>query len=205
VSASDNLAVNNATRQDGFSSHLLEGVFAQCFVDEYKSQLVGGASEPLYQPALNNQGIHTLYYRDDFFASALHEVAHWCLTGAQRRSKKDYGYWYSPDGRDGLAQQEFESVEYKPQALEWVFSKACGYPFRVSADNLDAAVTIPDNDNDNEFSLRVLRQAQHWCVSDMPRRGLTFYRALCVLYGRSAELNSSDFSLQQLERGQWTS
>jgi elongation factor P hydroxylase len=202
VKASNNVAMNNAATRDSFSSRILEEVFAQCFVDECKSQLVGGASEPLYQPALNNQSVHTLYYRDDFFASALHEVAHWCLAGAQRRLQKDYGYWYSPDGRDGLAQQEFENVEYKPQALEWMFSKACGYPFVVSADNLNGAIMTANNGM--AFRRRVLLQAQQWCTGDIPKRGLTFFRALCSLYGRSAELDSSDFSLQELKPAEWT-
>lgn len=197
------ISVVRGAGQDPFNSQILEQLFSQCFSGEHKTQLLGGASEPLYQPAESDDGVHALYYREDFFASALHEIAHWSLAGTQRRLQKDYGYWYSPDGRDSLAQQQFEQVEYKPQALEWIFAKGCGYPFRVSADNLDGAMIDPENGL--EFRQCILKQAQQWCENGMPRRALSFFQALCEAYGQSAELHSTDFSLQQLDRDLWVS
>ncbi len=50
------------------------------------------------------------------FASALHEISHWCIAGKARRELVDFGYWYCPDGRDAMTQSQFEDVEVKPQA-----------------------------------------------------------------------------------------
>ena len=58
--------------------------------------LEGGANEPYYRPGSPN----VIYFSEYFVRSALHEVAHWCVAGAARRGLPDYGYWYSPDGRD---------------------------------------------------------------------------------------------------------
>ncbi|EEJ40974.1 hypothetical protein HMPREF0549_0579, partial [Limosilactobacillus vaginalis DSM 5837 = ATCC 49540] len=54
-----------------------------------------------------------------------------------RRELVDFGYWYCPDGRDAQTQSQFEDVEVKPQALDWLFCVAAGYPFNVSCDNLE--------------------------------------------------------------------
>ena len=110
---------------------------------------------------------------------------------------KDYGYWYSPDGRDSTAQREFEHVEYKPQALEWIFSRACGYPFRISADNLDSSMI--NLGNDVAFRQRVINQAQQWCLQGLPERGQLFFRALCDAYGRAYDLGAINFSMQELD------
>ena len=191
----------NEVADNCFVNRVLDSVFEQCFLEDYRSLLVGGAAEPSYEPATASEDVHRLYYREDFFASALHEVAHWCLAGQQRRLLKDYGYWYSPDGRDHSAQQEFEKVEYKPQALEWMFSMACAYPFSISADNLNGDDGV--SGDDLEFRQRVIAQARHWCSAGLPPRGQRFYNALCEAYGRSTPLLPSEFSLVELGRGQW--
>jgi len=76
----------------------LESVFNALFLPTYGTRLVGGADEPLYLPAKHGKP-HTIYYRDDYTSSALHECAHWCIAGPERRQLEDYGYWYAPDGR----------------------------------------------------------------------------------------------------------
>jgi elongation factor P hydroxylase len=119
----------------------LERVFEDCFLDEYRTILIGGGQEPVYLPAADAESNqHRVIYREDFFASALHEVAHWCLAGSARRAQEDYGYWYSPDGRSEQEQTRFESVEVRPQALERIFSEVCQFPFNPSADNLTLGV-----------------------------------------------------------------
>lgn len=60
----------------------------------------------------------------------MHELAHWCIAGPERRLLADYGYWYEPDGRTEQIQAEFEKVEVKPQAVEWILSASCGFPFK---------------------------------------------------------------------------
>ena len=111
----------------------LEALFAQTFAAQYNTVLCGGAEEPLYQPGAP----HRIVYTRDYFRSALHEVAHWCVAGEKRRQLPDYGYWYAPDGRDAAQQRAFEQVEVRPQALELLFCEACGHPFSVSLDNLE--------------------------------------------------------------------
>ena len=68
----------------------LERIFRECFFAEYATVLVGGAPEPLYVPSPEVlREPHRVVYREDYFASALHEVAHWCLAGAERRKLED--------------------------------------------------------------------------------------------------------------------
>lgn len=177
-------ALGNTIRplDNGFHSERLERVFAGCFAEKLHTRLRGGADEPLYQPALEQGNPHVLYYRADYFASALHEVAHWCIAGAARRLQVDFGYWYAPDGRSGAAQQAFEVVESKPQALEWYFAKACGYRFRVSADNLEGVSgELPDVSG---FRRQVYEQALGWQRDGLPGRAAEFF------YGLSREFNT---------------
>lgn len=133
-------------------------LFNQSIGVAYRTRLVGGGIEPEYIPAGNSAPYHQIIFTHDYFASALHELAHWCVAGEQRRLQHDYGYWYAPDGRTPEQQQAFEQVEVKPQALEWMFSRACGVPFRVSADNLDAGLGAS-----LEFKQAIVAQAHGYC------------------------------------------
>ncbi|MCR9104118.1 MAG: elongation factor P hydroxylase [Gammaproteobacteria bacterium] len=167
---------SRAERAQTFASVRLEQVFDACIGQAYRTRLAGGACEPLYQPAASPAGVSVIYYRNDFFASALHEVAHWCLAGAARRNKVDYGYWYTADGRDAATQRAFEAVEYRPQALEWIFSRACGWQFCLSIDNLDALDgQLPDT---RAFGQRVLGQVRLWQAQGLPSRAATVFNAL---------------------------
>lgn len=154
-------------------SEVLEQLFSACFYPRYNTLLRGGADEPLYQPHDSKHNAHVVYFRDDFFASALHEVAHWCIAGKQRRELVDFGYWYEPDGRDTAQQNAFESVEVKPQALEYLFSKACGFRFHLSADNLDAGTGVS-----SDFAESVFRQATAYRQRGLPERAAVFLSAL---------------------------
>ena len=70
----------------------------------------------------------------------------------------DFGYWYAPDGRSAAQQQAFERVEIKPQALECLFTLACGRTFQVSQDNLFAEFDTQGS----TFASDVYRQAQQY-------------------------------------------
>lgn len=111
-------------------------LFAQAVGLTYRTRLLPGGDEPLYRPASQPDGWHEIIFRHDYFQSALHEIAHWCVAGQARRQCVDFGYWYEPDGRNSVQQATFERVEARPQAVEWVLSAACGKAFYVSLDNL---------------------------------------------------------------------
>jgi elongation factor P hydroxylase len=179
-----------------FLSARLERVFSDCFADSWNTQLCGGAEEPFYQPAVTSGEYHALFYRHDYFASALHEVAHWCIAGPQRRQQPDFGYWYTPETRSAEQQRAFEAVECRPQALEWFFSRACGYRFTVSIDNLELA-RIGKIDA-VAFQRCVLEQALTWQAEGLPGRAIVFYRALCCEFGSTIPASQLHFTLPEL-------
>lgn len=179
-----------------FSAARLEKVFHDCFFDRCSTHLVGGADEPFYQPAISTGESHTLHYRQDYFASALHETAHWCVAGEQRRQLFDFGYWYAPEGRSVEEQQAFEAVESKPQALEWYFSRACGYRFQVSVDNLP--VTAGGVSDETAFKRRVVEQAIALQKTGLPERAAVFYRALCLEFATALPASQLQFTLAEL-------
>ena len=165
--------------------------FRGLFHSEYDTLLVSGGEEPIYIPSENNMSAKIIF-REDFFASALHEVAHWCIAGAERRKLLDYGYWYCPDGRTSEEQARFEQVEIKPQALEWIFSKACGYRFRISADNLEQC-----QGPSKQFKLKLVQQVWNYCES-MPMRAVKFTEALAEEFNQPQVLNCKNFKLSDL-------
>lgn len=146
--------------------------FRERFAHQYAVEISGGAAEPLYVPAADGKPAH-LYYREDFAASALHEIAHWCIAGTQRRKQVDFGYGYLPPPRDTQAQQKFFQLELKVQTLESLFAEAASIRFQPSADNLEASVA--------EFALQIghARAAtQRWMTRSPDRRANEFYLAL---------------------------
>lgn len=152
----------------------LERLFRDCFLAEHATVLEGGGAEPLYLPSAEPERTpHRVVYREDYFASALHEVAHWCIAGPSRRLHEDYGYWYRPDGRDAQAQRAFERVEARPQALEWLFSEACGFEFHLSADNLGAALGPSER-----FASAVAEARAAYLAHGLPRRAARFHASL---------------------------
>lgn len=157
-------------------STLIE-LFHHCFYQDYRTVLVAGDDEPLYRPAATAHDDHQILFAHGFFASALHEIAHWCIAGERRRQLEDYGYWYEPDGRDANQQAEFEQVERKPQALEWLFARCAGVPFQVSVDNLGGIEV------DREvFTAAVHDQLCDYLAHGLPARAERFARALADCY-----------------------
>jgi elongation factor P hydroxylase len=152
----------------------LERIFRDCFFADHATVLEGGGAEPLYLPSPEPGRIpHRIVYREDYVASALHEVAHWCIAGSQRRRHEDYGYWYRPDGRDAREQAEFEQVEARPQALEWIFAETCRFAFHLSADNLGSDLGPSEG---FEQAVRAARDA--YLVRGLPPRAARFRSAL---------------------------
>ncbi|MFT4993777.1 MAG: elongation factor P hydroxylase [Paraglaciecola sp.] len=162
-------------------------LFDQCFAQSENTRLIKGQGEPVYLPAGNKQDHHQIVFAHGYFASALHEIAHWCIAGEQRRLLEDYGYWYCPDGRSSQQQGEFEQVEIKPQAIEWAFCVAAKKRFCVSTDNLHGAQ--PDT---LTFQAKVQQQALHYLQQGFPIRAQQFIRVLQCFY-LTAGLCPKDF------------
>lgn len=169
-------------------------LFHSCFLGKYNTQLVRGEDEPLYLPADEGRPHNILFFAHGFFSSALHECAHWLIAGESRRKQEDFGYWYVPDGRNDSQQQLFQSVEVKPQAMEWILSVAAKHRFRVSIDNL--------NGTESEtlaFKLAIYQQVKIYCEKGLPGRAKQFRAALCAFYDSTPLLKIEDFSITSLE------
>jgi elongation factor P hydroxylase len=131
-----------------------------------------GGAEPSYHPSTSHSPA-TIVYAHGYFASALHEIAHWCVAGRRRRQLHDFGYWYEPDGRPYAQQVAFERVEVVPQALESLFHAAAGTEFHASADNLSGGAAALAS-----FRVRVLERAQTFQQQGLPPRAAAWCRAL---------------------------
>ncbi|MGM0767322.1 MAG: elongation factor P hydroxylase [Pseudomonadota bacterium] len=154
-------------------------LFNDLFRENFRTVLVRGSDEPEYLPAPEAGGVAQIVFAHGYFASALHEISHWCIAGAQRRTLRDYGYWYCPDGRTATQQQAFEQVEVKPQALEWLFSVAAGSRFHISVDNLSGDGAA----DDAGFRRKVKAQADSYLEYRMPVRARAFFDTLRTFYG----------------------
>lgn len=165
-------------------------LFAECFAVDYNTRLVAGGQEPEYLPATPEHPQHRIIFAHDYFRSALHEVAHWCVAGPERRLLPDFGYWYAPDGRDAEQQRTFEQVEVRPQALEWLFCVAAGHPFRVSLDNLSGEETDP-----MPFQQAVHEQVMRFLSAGIPERPARFVQALARAYRSGQALAPEEFVL----------
>lgn len=152
-------------------------LFNELFQQSEKTILVGNGDEPLYLPG---EPFHCVIFKADYFASALHEIAHWCVAGEARRQQVDYGYWYYPEGRNAEQQQLFESAEVKPQALECLFAQAAGSRFIVSQDNFS---NDPQQDRES-FANNVAEQAQRFLIEGLPDRAALFRNRLLDFYLR---------------------
>lgn len=155
--------------------------------------LVPGGGEPLYQPASHTGNYHRVICRLDYYASALHEMAHWCIAGAGRRRQLDYGYWYQPDGRTAEQQNAFVRVEAKPQALEWIFSRACGFRFQVSLDNLngEAIDSMP-------FKKAVVDEARILQQRGLKGRTAMLQQSMAAFYKQPVDVSHYQFTIEEL-------
>ncbi|CAM4221644.1 elongation factor P hydroxylase [Vreelandella rituensis] len=156
----------------------LVALFDGLFAERFNTRLIRGAEEPLYRPADDGHTYHQVIFARGFYASALHEISHWCIAGKHRRKLEDYGYWYLPDGRDAEQQIAFENAEIAPQALEYLFTQACGRPFHVSVDNLGGDTQV-DRDG---FQKRVMARVERYEREGLPLRAKVFRDALNAYY-----------------------
>lgn len=157
--------------------------------------LVKGDFEPEYFPA-DETSTARIQFAHGFFNSALHEISHWTIAGEQRRLLPDLGYWYAPDGRTAEQQALFERVEIKPQAIEWLFSKAFDLNFRVSLDNLTG-----DAGSGASFKDNVYAQLQRYFSGEatLPRDAKHFIDCICFCTRSGKSLQSNEFQREMLD------
>lgn len=160
------------------SCEALIKLFEATFYTDYQTRLVRGGDEPLYLPASVTGSDNKIIFARGFFSSCLHETAHWCVAGAERRLLEDFGYWYVPDGRNEVQQRAFELVEVHPQAYEQCFTLAVGRNFNISADNLTGRPGATD-----AFELNVHRLTLKLLFADqLEGRAKQFFDALCAAW-----------------------
>jgi len=167
----------------------LIALFNQLFKSRYNTILVRGEDEPIYLPQDQKNAHNRIIFAHGFYASALHEIAHWCVAGAERRKLVDFGYWYKPDGRTAEEQALFERVEVKPQAYEWIMSVASGHKFHFSADNLSSELGASQ-----QFQENVLSTVHYLLEHGLPERVELLVGALLDMSGRG-RLSKEEFQL----------
>lgn len=173
-------------------SDLIE-LFNRLFTESEQTVLQAGTDEPVYLPRDDNHAFHRIVFAHGFFASALHETAHWCIAGRERRQQVDYGYWYEPDGRTAEKQYLFARVEARPQALEWILAKACNHGFVISLDNLsgESVDTTP-------FKQAIMQEVNRFQLHGLPPRAGLLHRALAEFYQQPTELFDYHFAISEL-------
>lgn len=170
--------------QDRWTLADITALFDGVFAERYQTRLIRGGDEPLYRPANSETPYHQVIFARGYYASALHEISHWCIAGEKRRQLEDYGYWYCPDGRNAEQQRAFEQAEIAPQALESIFTRACGRVFHVSVDNLGGDIEV----DIATFAARVEARAQRYLEKGLPARANAFQVALRGYYSDPATL-----------------
>jgi elongation factor P hydroxylase len=169
----------------------IKAVFEQQFRESHGVELKGGAREPLYLPAKSPQEYHQLIYTLDYPASALHELAHWCLASDEQLQLRDWGHWYVPDGRSVEEQRRFQRAEARVQALEWILSWAAGRSFRESSDNLSGEAL-----DERYFKEAIHQQVLVFCEQGPPPRAIQLARAFARACQREFHLLPEDFPLE---------
>ena len=177
-----------------FSSQDIIKLFNQLFQDSENTLLLSGGKEPVYLPKTETKtAYHHIIFTENYFASALHEIAHWCIAGQERRKLIDYGYWYQPDGRNNQQQLLFQKAECKPQALEWIFSVAAGSPFYISQDNINYINNI------NHYKFALTQQAKNYLQTGLPPRAEKFKQALLHYYNKNLIFDADLFNAELLK------
>lgn len=189
------MSINPSTRIPDklIDSGKLIKLFNSTFSSSTNTRLEGGEPEPEYRPADPVCLYNRIIFSYDYVASALHEIAHWCVAGEQRRKLVDYGYWYEPDGRSPAQQMVFEQVEVKPQAMEWIFATACQIRFQVSADNLETGAQPS-----KAFKIAIVKQAIKYCEKGLNLRAMQWLECLSINTGTFDALSTKHYTIEQI-------
>ena len=161
----------------------LIALFNSLFEHTENTVLIGNGEEPLYLPCDEKSPVNRIIFTRDYFASALHEIAHWCIASKKRRELVDYGYWYYPEGRNAEQQALFEHAEIKPQALKSIFSNAAGSSFIPSQDNLLGEKSA----GSESFEEMIKARVQYYQSNGLPERALLFNNRILAFYQEKAK------------------
>ena len=172
-------------------------LFNQCFKGPWGTELVRGGDEPIYIPRSRYYPWDRVIFAYGYFSSAMHEISHWCIAGAERRKLVDFGYWYNPDGRTEAQQIEFEKVEIKPQALEWILCRAANFKFNVSLDNLNGDISETAKAAE-QFKDNICIQVNHYLENGLPERAQIFVDTLIGTYRQGRSLCIEEFKREDL-------
>lgn len=186
--------------QDNHHYQDLIHIFDSCFAESYNTRLERGGDYPIYLPAFidednvpSERPYNVILFAHGFYSSALHEISHWLVAGKERRKLEDFGYWYEPDGRSEERQREFEQVEVKPQAIEWILATAANFRYFASADNLTG------NAGDNTaFKNAVYAQVKQYAEKGLPLRAEQLRQAICQFYGTENSIDINKFDLTRI-------
>lgn len=188
-------SVERLTRIPPDDQHVdhLVALFDRLFQESENTVLVRGEHEPVYLPPDDNSPHARIVFAHGYFASALHEIAHWCVAGVERRKQVDFGYWYAPDGRSAEQQEIFESLEIKPQAVEWILARSAGFRYRVSCDNL-----LSGPFNVELFKRNIHQEVLRRLAVGLPSRLQRLVDALIDFYQPDFFLTADAFSIKDL-------
>jgi elongation factor P hydroxylase len=175
----------------------LMALFNQCFKGPWGTELVRGGHEPVYIPRSAYYPWDRVIFAYGYFSSAMHEISHWCIAGDERRKLVDFGYWYNPDGRTEAQQIEFEKVEIKPQALEWILCRAANFKFNVSLDNLSGDISETAQAAEH-FKDNICLQVNAYFEKGIPKRAQIFVDALVDFYRDGKPLCHTEFKREDL-------
>lgn len=186
--------------QDDHNYEDLIAIFNGCFAESYNTRLERGGDYPIYLPAfmdedntLSERPYNVILFAHGFYSSGLHEISHWLVAGEARRKLEDFGYWYEPDGRSAERQREFEQVEVKPQAIEWILATAANFRYFASSDNLTG--NVGDN---SAFKQAVYQQVKHYAEHGLPKRAEQLRQALALFYGTENRIDLARFDLSRI-------
>lgn len=186
--------------QDQHDYHDLIAIFDRCFSEEYNTRLERGGDYPIYLPAHfdedsvpSERDYNVILFAHGYYSSALHEISHWLVAGRSRWGLEDFGYWYEPDGRSAERQREFEQVEVKPQAIEWILATAANFRYFASADNLTG-----DAGDNSAFKQAVYEQVKIYAEKGLPKRAERLRQALSEFYGTPNRIELEKFDLSRI-------
>ncbi len=186
--------------QDNHNVEDLIKIFNATFFEEYNVKLDFGGNYPIYLPAFleedgkpSERDYNVILFAKGYYSSALHEIAHWLIAGKERHKLEDFGYWYEPDGRSAERQREFEKVEVKPQAIEWILAVAAGFRYFASADNLNG------NPGDNSaFKQAVYEQVKQYAEQGLSERAEKLRHAISQFYQTPDYIDLERFHLEKI-------